>query len=73
MRDLEEEDLFVVMNMKPEKLFMPLPRVSEDNWYLAIDTARQSPLDISVPADQQPQASPGYSVQPRSVVVFERR
>ena len=61
------------MNMKTEILVMPLPEVSEGNWHLAIDTARQSPLDISDPANQQVQTSPGYSVQPRSVVVFERR
>jgi isoamylase len=71
--DAWEEDLFIIMNMKPEKLVMPLPEVSEGNWHLAIDTARQSPLDITDPADQQVQTSPGYSVQPRSVVVFERR
>jgi len=71
--DTWEEDLFIVMNMKPEKLVMPLPEVSEGNWHLAIDTARQSPLDISDPANQPLQTSPDYHVQPRSVVVFERR
>jgi glycogen operon protein len=71
--DAWEEDLFIIMNMKEEELVMPLPEVSEGNWHLAIDTARQSPLDISDPANQSVQTSPDYHVQPRNVVVFERR
>jgi glycogen operon protein len=71
--DAWEEDLFVIMNMKPEKLVMPLPAVAEGNWRLAIDTAGQSPLDIMSPGDQPVQIAPAYTVQPRSVVVFERR
>jgi glycogen operon protein len=68
-----EEDLFVIMNMQAEQLVMPLPRVAEGNWHLAIDTAGEAPLDIIMPADQTAQAAPAYTVQPRSVVVFERR
>ena len=71
--DAWEEDLFVIMNMQAEELLMSLPRVTEGSWYLAIDTAGQSPLDIIKPADQSVQAAPAYTVQPRSVVVFERR
>jgi glycogen operon protein len=71
--DSWEEDLFVIMNMQPEKLLMPLPRVATGDWYLAIDTSRQAPLDIIKPADQSVQAAPAFTVQPRSVVVFERR
>jgi isoamylase len=71
--DAREEDLFVVMSMQANKLVMPLPRVAEGGWYLAIDTAGASPLDI-IPADEQTlQAAPDYHVQPHSVVVFERR
>ena len=68
-----EEDLFVVMNMQAEQLVMPLPRVAEGNWHLAIDTAGDVPLDIIAPADQPVQAAPACVVQPRSVVVFEHR
>ena len=68
-----EEDLFVIMNMGPKKLVIPLPRVAEGDWHLAIDTAGKSPLDIIMPADQPRQSAPAYSVQARSVVVFERR
>ncbi|HAJ92496.1 MAG TPA: glycogen debranching enzyme GlgX [Gammaproteobacteria bacterium] len=68
-----EEDLFVIMNMQTEQLVIPLPRVAEGNWHLAIDTAGDTPLDIIRPADQPVQAAPAYVVQPRSVVVFERR
>ena len=71
--DAWEEDLFVIMNMQAEALLMSLPRVTEGNWHLAIDTAGQSPLDIINPADQPVQAAPACTVQPRSVVVFERR
>jgi glycogen operon protein len=71
--DTWEEDLFVIMNMQPEKLDMPLPRLAEGGWHLAIDTARPSPLDIIKPADQQVQTETVCTVQPRSVVVFERR
>ena len=71
--DSWEEDLFVIMNMRASKLVMILPRIAEGNWYLAIDTASDSPLDIILPVDQPVQTGPGYSAEPRSVVVFERR
>ena len=68
-----EEDLFVIMNMQAEELLMPLPPLDEGDWYLAIDTAGQAPLDIIEPAAQRVQTVPVCTVQPRSVVVFERR
>lgn len=68
-----EEDLFVVLNMGPKKLDMSLPGVAEGGWHVAIDTAGKSPLDIILPVDQSLQSAPVYSVQARSVVVFERR
>jgi isoamylase len=71
--DAWEEDLFVIMNMQPEIMNMPLPRVVDGSWYQAIDTAEKSPLDIMMPADQPQQILPSYTVQARSVVVFERR
>jgi len=71
--DSWEEDLFVILNMRASKLVMILPRIAEGNWYLAIDTASDSPLDIILPVDQPLQTGPSYSAEPRSVVVFERR
>jgi glycogen operon protein len=71
--DPREEDLFVILNMQPESLDIPLPTVNEGHWYLAIDTAAESPLDIIKPAEQPLQDMPVCRVQPRSVVVFERR
>ena len=71
--DAWEEDLFVIMNMQAEQLVMPLPRVAEGNWHLAINTAGDAPLDIIRPADQPVQVAPAYTVQSRSIVVFERR
>ncbi len=68
-----EEDLFLVLNMGSKKLDMPLPGVAEGGWHVAIDTAGKSPLDIILPVDQSLQSAPVYSVQARSVVVFERR
>lgn len=71
--DSWEEDLLIIMNMRAKKLLMPLPRVAEGNWHLAIDTAGQSPLDVIRPADQSVQLDPACTVQAHSVVVFERR
>ena len=68
-----EEDLFVVMNMQASTLVMPLPRLAEGGWYLAIDTAGDSPLDIITKDDQLQLVAPSYDVQAHSVVVFERR
>ena len=68
-----EDDLFVILNMQDESLDMPLPQVAEGHWYLAIDTAGQSPLDIIEPDGQPVQVVPVCRVQPHSVVVFERR
>ena len=63
----------MIMNMKPEKLVMPLPEVARGGWHLAIDTAAASPRDIIVPAKQSRQNALSCTVKPRSVVVFERR
>jgi glycogen operon protein len=71
--DAWEEDLFVIMNMQPGELVMPLPQLAEGNWCLAIDTSRPSPRDIIIPADQPLQTAPDFTVLPHSVVVFERR
>ena len=71
--DAWEEDLFVIINMQAKKLIMPLPPVPAGDWHLAIDTAQDSPLDIIKPVDQTVQATPAYTAQSRSVVVFERR
>ena len=68
-----EEDLFVILNMQTEEFLMSLPRVAEGDWYLAIDTAGQAPLDIIKRADQLVHKAPACTVQPRSIVVFERR
>jgi isoamylase len=71
--DSWEEDLFIIMNMQANSMNMPLPRIADGNWFLAIDTAEKSPLDIRKPADQPQQTLPSYIAQARSVVVFERR
>jgi isoamylase len=71
--DAWEEDLYLILNMQPEELLITLPQVVEGGWHLAIDTAGHAPLDIIKPADQSLHATPAYTVQPRSVVVFERR
>ena len=71
--DAWEEDLFVIINMQAKKLIMPLPPVPAGDWHLAIDTAHDSPLDIIKPVDQHVHEAPACTVQPRSVVVFERR
>ena len=63
----------MIMNMQTEEMLMSLPQVAEGDWYLALDTAGQAPLDIIEPADQLVHRAPACTVQPRSIVVFEHR
>jgi len=69
-----EEDLHIILNMEEDlKVEVDLPRVKKGNWFLAVDTFRVEPLDILRPSEQQAVDRFKYVVQPRSVVVFERR
>ncbi|NOQ65271.1 MAG: glycogen debranching protein GlgX [Methyloprofundus sp.] len=67
----DEKDLHVILNMSDNQYDMQLPKIEEQRWHLAINTALDSPNDSVPPALQVPTESFSYTVQARSVVVFE--
>ena len=42
----EEEDLHLILNMAEAAIDVELPRIADRTWHVAIDTARESPLDV---------------------------
>jgi len=68
-----EKDIHVVLNMSDDSEQTELPRTPDSAWFRAVDTSRDSPADIVEPPEQPPVRNSWYAVQPRSVVVFERR
>jgi glycogen operon protein len=69
-----EEDLHIMLNMGEKALLMPLPAPPPGrNWFLAIDTAGESPADVVVPAHQQVLSRASSRVAARSIRVFEAR
>jgi isoamylase len=69
----DEEALHVVMNMADKQSKRSLPALPGRSWYRAIDTARGTPDDITPRAEQRRVRARSYTVQARSVVVFEAR
>jgi len=67
-----EADLHIIMNMSDEIASMELPLVDRKKWCLALDTSLQSPQDIMPPQDQKSFDEKFYSVNSKSVVVFEQ-
>ncbi len=73
-REDREEDIHVMINMEDTKeMEMELPSRAGGEWFLSVDTYRQTPHDIIRPEAQRPYAEDSYISKPRSVVVFERR
>jgi len=68
-----EEDIHVVLNMSDSSEQTELPRVANSTWFRAVDTSQDPPADVSEPPDQLRLKNCSYTVQPRSVVVYERR
>jgi len=67
----DDPDLHVIMNMSDDKHKTHLPSIPHRTWCLAVDTSLKTPNDI-IPVDaQKPLNTPIYSVDSRSVVVFE--
>ncbi|WP_233222735.1 glycogen-debranching protein [Chroococcidiopsis sp. CCALA 051] len=66
----EEADIHVMLNMYWEELEFEIPAVAGKQWYRAIDTAQNSPLDIAEPGTETLVTSNTYFVQGRSVVVL---
>jgi glycogen operon protein len=68
-----EEDLHVIINMSEHPFNAPLPIIAERSWYLAMDTAAQSP-DNMIAREKQPLIKSNTQlVQARSIVVCEAR
>ncbi|MGZ8954330.1 MAG: glycogen debranching enzyme, partial [Methylovulum sp.] len=67
----EEPDLHVVMNMSNQPVSIELPVIAGRAWCLALDTSLKPPQDIVSPQDQKPVRENFYSVDTRTVVVFE--
>jgi isoamylase len=68
-----EEDIHVVLNMADRAVQAELPPVPDSTWFKAVDTHQDSPADVLEPPEQLPVTEGSYTVQPRSVVAFERR
>ena len=69
-----EEDIHVVLNMSDTSEQVELPLIPPNStWFRAVDTWQDSPADILEPPEQLPLKNSSYTVQPRSVVIFERR
>ena len=68
-----EEDIHVVLNMSDTPEQTELPPIPNTTWFRAVDTYQDSPADILEPSEQPAVRNCFYTVQPRSVVVFERR
>jgi glycogen operon protein len=66
-----EADLHIVMNMSDDNSTIELPMVEGKKWCLALDSSLRSPQDITSPQDQKPYGGHHYSVNPKTVVVFE--
>jgi len=69
----DEEDLHVVLNMSEQSLDALLPVARDRRWHLALDTGQPAPMDILAREQQTPLRGEPYTVNPRSVVVFEAR
>ncbi|WP_150050775.1 MULTISPECIES: glycogen debranching protein GlgX [Methylomonas] len=67
----EDPDLHVVMNMSHLKHKHQLPHIEGRTWCLALDTSLKSPHDILPPEQQKLHNKPTYTVDSRSIAVFE--
>jgi isoamylase len=69
-----EEDIHAVLNMSDTAQQVDLPPIPPGStWFRAVDTCQDPPADILEPAEQLPLRNCSYTVQPRSVGIFERR
>ncbi len=69
----DEEDLHIILNMSDDNLSMPLPKLENRSWHLAVDTARAMPGDVIEPKKQQPVSRETVEVNSHSVVIYESR
>ena len=59
--------------MSNDALEAQLPELPSRAWYVAVDTGRESPLDVVDATRQARLSGSSYRVIPRSVVVLEAR
>ncbi|MGZ4996063.1 MAG: alpha amylase C-terminal domain-containing protein, partial [Methylobacter sp.] len=67
----DEADLHVVINMSDHQINIELPLIPGRAWCRALDTSLKSPQDIVSPEEQQVMQGNHYSVNTRTIVVFE--
>jgi glycogen operon protein len=68
-----DADIHVMLNMYWESMDFELPVVAGRQWFRAVDTALNPPLDIADPGEERAVAGSAYAVQGRSVVVLVNR
>jgi isoamylase len=68
-----DDDLHVMCNMFWETLEFEIPTVLGRRWFLALDTAKSSPLDIADAGSELEVTGKAHSVEARSVVVLANR
>ena len=68
-----EEDLHVLLNMADVGMDAPLPVMPDRQWYPVVDTADSVTTAVLLHEHQQPLSTPGWRVQPHTVVIFEGR
>ncbi len=66
----DEADIHVMMNMYWENLEFEIPLLKARQWFRAVDTANQSPDDISKPNKEVLIKTNTYLLKPRSIVIL---
>jgi len=70
----EEEPVHVICNMSTRSLRVPLPALAGKTWFLAVDTSRRPPEDITEKDRQQPVPHPEATlVLTHSLLICEAR
>jgi len=67
----KEADLHIVMNMSDKNTTIQLPVIKGKKWCISVDTSQQSPHDIISPHNQKSLGKSNYSVNSKTVAVFE--
>jgi glycogen operon protein len=66
-----DDDMYVIVNAYWESLEFELPAIGDGRrWHRVVDTALDSPADISEPGEEPRVAAAAYPAEPRSVVIL---
>jgi len=68
-----EEDLHVLHNMADVGMDAPIAVMPDRQWYPVVDTADSVTTAVLLHEHQQPLSTPGWRVQPHTMVIFEGR